>query len=136
MTSLNVPIPEEMEPYRDDLEYFFVTMVRKLHVNRHKGTSKDTSLGRLMQGLDAERAEVNKALHNEGQFDVPLELADVANFAFLASRTIWHMTRQEYDETRMAMKTPRSSSVACGTCGEVIINHDQCGCNRGGNSCD
>lgn len=100
MTSLHVPIPAEMEPYRDDLEYFFATMVRKLHVNRHRGVSNDAPLLGLIQGLEGEVREVKKALDEESQFDTPLELADVANFAFLMSRTIWHMTRVDYDKNR------------------------------------
>lgn len=111
MTSLHVPIPPEMEAYRDDLEYFFVTMVRKLHVNRHKGVSNDTPIAVLMRGIEVETREVLKALDHESQFDAPLELADVANFAFLASRSIWHMTRAQFEANRKQINSERMRHV-------------------------
>lgn len=101
---LRVPLPEELEPFRADLEYFFSTMVRKLHVNRHKGTSKELHIGALVQAIRAETDELDKAIKNEGQFDAPLEACDVANFAFLTSMTIWHMTRAEFEKMRNAGK--------------------------------
>lgn len=90
-----VPLPPEMEPFRDDLSYFFQSMVRKLHANRHKGTSKQINLDLLHSGLMAEIVELETA---KGQFDATLEAADVANYAFLIAITIWNMTRAEWEE--------------------------------------
>ena len=100
MAHLTIPLPEGMEPYKDDLEYFVSTMVRKLHVNRHKGTSKELDVRGLMAGLNDEMLELAQAIRSEGQFDVPIEAADVANFAFLVSIAVWHMTRQNFEDLK------------------------------------
>ena len=59
---LRVPLPEELEPFRADLEYFFSTMVRKLHVNRHKGTSKILDVDSLVKAIRSETDELEKAI--------------------------------------------------------------------------
>lgn len=105
---LIIPLPIEMEPYRADLGYFFQTMVRKLHVNRHKGTSNTLSLDALFEGLQGEIAELEVAVAREGQFDAPLEAADVANFGFLIAQTIWHMTREQWEQGQTLSKKPSS----------------------------
>lgn len=115
---LLIPLPVEMEPYRADLGYFFQTMVRKLHVNRHKGTSNTLSLEMLFAGLQGEIAELEVAVAKEGQFDAPLEAADVANFAFLIAQTIWHMTREQWEEGQGVREKSRSLNSAgeCKSC--------------------
>jgi hypothetical protein len=100
MNSLNVPLPPELENYRDDLEYFVATMVRKLFTNRHKGDAKSLNPRMMLARAVTETDEALEALANKGQFELATECADVANFAFLAARGAWHMTRQEYEEIR------------------------------------
>lgn len=97
---LSVYLPEEMEPYRGDLEYFFNTMIRKLNANRHKGTSRHLDLNDQINKMRKEVDEVESALKNESQFDPPIEAADVANHAFLFAACVWHMTREQFEEQR------------------------------------
>jgi hypothetical protein len=100
MSELTVYLPPEMEPYKGDLEFFVATMVRKLHVNRHKGTGSDLHPGRMLVLLEEELDEAVKARHQSGQFEFGVECIDIANFAFLAARGAWQMTREEYDQSR------------------------------------
>lgn len=97
MTELKIHLPSEMEPYRADLEFFFATMVRKLYTNRHKGTSERLNPKDMLRGVGEERIEAQQAL-KLGQFDFGVECADIANFAFLAARGAWEMTREEFDK--------------------------------------
>lgn len=100
MPRISIDIPEEMVPYAGDLEYFMATMVRKLHTNRHKGTSANLHLGRMMVLCELEIEEAIKARQTQGQFEFGVECADIANFAFLAARSGWNMTREEYEKYR------------------------------------
>lgn len=100
MGEITVKITAELEPFRDDLEYFFNTMVRKLHTNRHKGTDKSFAIGEMRKGAYKELEEVEKALAMGAQFEVTIECADVANFAFLLSRGVWGMSRAQFDDWR------------------------------------
>lgn len=100
MAELRIPIPPEMEPYRDDLEYFVATMVRKLHTNRHKGVGTDLNPGTMLNAANAEMGEAWDALEEESQFEFGVECVDIANFAFLAARSAWDMTRKEYEALR------------------------------------
>lgn len=140
---LQIPLPTEMAPYKADLEYFFQTMVRKLHVNRHKGTSKELSVSTLMVGIQRELRELEQAIDKEGQFDAPLEAADIANFSFLIASTIWHMTREDFEKTRKDMLNRKIDNpkepwkdvtipivthhVHCTRCDRPYIN-GSCGC--------
>ena len=96
MSDLRVPLPPELEPFRHDLEYFMSTMVRKLHTNRHKGSGRDYSPSEMLAGAFRELEEVEKARNEQGQFEVAIECADVANFMFLMARGVWNMTRDEF----------------------------------------
>lgn len=100
MVMLHVPLPPEMEPYKDDLEFFVQTMIRKLHSNRHKGVTKDLNVSALIGGIKRELVELEQAIDNEGQFDAPLEAADIANYSFLIAIAIWHMTRKDFEDLR------------------------------------
>jgi len=100
MTNIQVHIPEALAPYAADLQYFFSTMVMKLHVNRHKGTSKSFDVPKLVAMMKQEIEEMRKAFAEEGQFDVPLEAVDIANFAFLVACTTWNMTREDFEQVR------------------------------------
>lgn len=98
MAKIEVDIPDEIAAYAPDLRYFFETMVRKLHVNRHKGTSKELHLPTMHNYLQREVRELQEALRGPSQFEPTVEAADVANMAFLISSATWHMTRKEFDE--------------------------------------
>jgi len=100
MPELRVYLPAEMEPYRGDLEFFVATMVRKLHTNRHKSVGTDLHPGRMLVLAEKELEEAVEAWLNQGQFELGVECADLANLAFLAARGAWHMTRQEFEEGR------------------------------------
>ena len=102
MADLVVHIPPEMEPYRADLQFFVSTMVRKLHVNRHKGVTVDLDIGRMLDGVIRETKETQDALGNADQFQFGVECADVANFAFLAACAAWAKDRRTYNEERNA----------------------------------
>jgi len=97
---LTVPLTPELEPFRDDLEYFMRTMVRKLHINRHKKFAEDKSIKTLMNGLTGELLELDEAIKTESQFEAALEAVDVSNMAFLVALKAWQMTKTEYEETQ------------------------------------
>ena len=100
MSVLKIHLPPEMEEYKADLEYFVATMVRKLHTNRHKGTSLDLCPSKMLDLSTVEIFEAREALKQSGQFEFSVECADVANFAFLAARGCWNMTREQYDKEK------------------------------------
>lgn len=93
---LSVHLPEELQPYKDDLEFFVSLMVRKLHTNRHKGTGVDLSPVKMLQAATHEIAEAHEAIAHKGQFEAATECADVANFAFLCAMASLGMTREEF----------------------------------------
>lgn len=96
---LSVYLPEELQPYKDDLEFFVSLMVRKLHTNRHKGTGVDLNPVHMLQAAEHEIVESYEAIRDKGQFEAATECADVANFAFLAAMASLQMTRQDFKET-------------------------------------
>lgn len=97
MQRLSVYLPEELRPYKEDLEFFVSLMVRKLHTNRHKGTGMDNLHPvKLLQAATHEIAEAHEAVAHKGQFEAAVECADVANFAFLAAMTSLQMTREQF----------------------------------------
>lgn len=102
MAEFKVYVPDEIKDYAPDLEYFVSTMVRKLHTNRHKGTSSDLDPNFMLTLAQKEHEEAEKALDNEGQFEFGVECVDAANMYFLAARGAWQMTRKEYEELRDA----------------------------------
>lgn len=100
MANIEIHLPEEIKDYAPDLHFFFSTMVRKLHTNRHKGTNhKDTPDVMVAEGL-REIEEVWRAMSKEGQFETAVECVDVSNFMFLAARACWNMTRQQFEDLR------------------------------------
>lgn len=101
MARININVPPEMEEYEDDLRFFFEVMIRKLFTNRHKGFSKELNLNEMLRGCLGEIDEMAEAIRKEGQFEVAVEAADAANFAFLMALTTMHMTRQEFEESRI-----------------------------------
>lgn len=107
MPDITISIPEEMGDYSNDLRYFFDTMVRKLFTNRHKGFSKDFDINGLIGGARKELNEVEQALDGQGQFEVAVEAADVANFAFLIGLAALTMTREDFDLSRKRLNSER-----------------------------
>ena len=93
---LSVYLPEELQPYKEDLEFFISLMVRKLHTNRHKGTGVDLNPVHMLQAAEGEINESYEAIREKGQFEAATECADVANFAFLAAMASLQMTRQDF----------------------------------------
>tara|TARA_B100001179_G_scaffold211761_1_gene179264 strand:- start:1207 stop:1542 length:336 start_codon:yes stop_codon:yes gene_type:complete len=104
--NLSINIPDEMAPYADDIEFFVTLMVRKLHTNRHKGTGKQLNLKSMAHFARGELAEVEQALAEQGQFEVAVECADVANFAFLMARSALNMTREEFVQSKSVKALP------------------------------
>lgn len=98
MGDLRVPLTPELEPFRDDLAYFMQTMVRKLHINRHKGFAEGMSVASLISSLEHEVLELKSALKDESQFETALEAVDVSNMAFLIALKVWQMTKTEYKD--------------------------------------
>lgn len=105
---LEIYLPDEMEPYKEDMEFFVSLMVRKLHTNRHKGTAKSFDLDMLMEMAEQEMIEVQNAMKNEGQFETAVECADVANFMFLVAMGSLQMTRQDFKDGTWGTKNVNS----------------------------
>jgi len=93
---LSVYLPEELQPYKEDLEFFVSLMVRKLHTNRHKGVRVDLNPVFMLGAAEREIAEGREAIRDKGQFEAATECADVANFAFLAAMASLGMTREDF----------------------------------------
>lgn len=93
---LSVYLPEELRPYKEDLEFFVSLMVRKLHTNRHKGTGIDLNPVEMLKAASNEIAEAHEAIEFKGQFEAAVECADVANFVFLAASASLGMTRRDF----------------------------------------
>ena len=95
---IKVFVPPEMAPYAQDLEYFVSTMVRKLHTNRHKGTTADPNPLKTLELVLGELEEAERAIRQEGQFEAVVECVDIANYAFLAAVSLLGMTREQFDK--------------------------------------
>ena len=97
MGQIVIDIKDDLEPYAEDLQYFFQTMALKLYTNRHKGFDKDHDLDRLIHGIKLEFEELKAAIRDHGQFEAAIEAVDVANMAFLVAIMCWHMERPIFD---------------------------------------
>lgn len=97
---MHVQIPDEIKEYEPDLRFFFDTMVKKLHVNRHKGFCKGKRIDEMIDALEREVAEVKEALSTGSQFEAFVESADIANQAWLLGLTVIRMTRNAFDATK------------------------------------
>jgi hypothetical protein len=84
-TNIIVQVPDSLRKYHRFLQDFFDKMVYKLHKNAHKETPAKESLQKIMDLLIEEIIEfenqIAKDKFNENSL---IELADQANFAFLA----------------------------------------------------
>lgn len=103
---LEITIPDEMEPFAEELEFFISLMARKLHVNRHKGFAT-VPLQNSFRMLTDEVNELRVAMLDESQFNVMLEASDVANFAFLIHLRAATLDKEAYrrDQTTLASGT-------------------------------
>lgn len=97
----------EIDGFEHDFHFFIDLMVRKLHLNRHKGFVKGKTLQDLTERHFNEVQELRDALQSESQFDVALEAADCSNFAFLTALACLHLDKLEYTKEQLALKTDR-----------------------------
>jgi hypothetical protein len=97
---MNVYIPQELREYEDDLHFFFDLMIRKLHLNRHKGFVDDKTIQLFFSRLQDEMAELKSAIDSEAQFDVALECTDLSNIAFLLALCCLHQTKDQFNKER------------------------------------
>jgi hypothetical protein len=87
----------EIEGLEDSLHLFVDLMIRKLHLNRHKGFLEGKTIGGMLEGLHRELAEEEKALMNEAQFDIMLEAVDCANMHFLLAFMCLSMSKDTFN---------------------------------------
>ena len=97
---MDIYLPEEIKHYEPELRILFDLMVRKLHVNRHKGFADQDSIPDLRQYIYSELRELNRALDGESQFDVALEAVDVANCSILLAMRILRLDKQTFEQER------------------------------------
>ena len=101
---MKVHIPEDIREYEPELRFFFDTMIRKLHINKHKGFAADNNPERIVKRINEEMAELRDALNNESQFEVFLEAVDVANFAWLLGVVVFRMDRDKFQTEQQRNK--------------------------------
>lgn len=97
---MEIYLPKEIEHYEPEIKFFMDLMIRKLHINRHKGYGTNVTISELCSMLDDEIVELRDALCNESQFNVALEAVDVANFGFLIALVAMRQTREEFNRGR------------------------------------
>ena len=84
-TSILIQIPDTLREYRPYLHEFMKLMVMKLHKNAHKQTPTVETLPTIMDLLREEIKEFEDQINiNKFDFNSLVELADQANFSFLA----------------------------------------------------
>src|SRR6478735_6442061 len=80
-----VHVPDSLVEYTDMLADFFESMLHKLDVNSHKKTPTTKDIPEIIQNLREEVIEFEEQLAlNKFDENTLIELADAANFAFLA----------------------------------------------------
>ncbi len=112
---MDIHLPTEIEQFGPDLKFFLDMMVRKLHVNRHKGFIEGKTISLLANELQDEMSELMEALEEKSQFDVALECVDVSNQAFLLALACLHKSKDEWgqkDEHTRASTTEKTSPVS------------------------
>lgn len=97
---MNVYIPPELLEYEEDLHFFFDLMIRKLHLNRHKGFVDDKTIHTFLHRLQDEMTELGNAIKHESQFSIALECCDTANIAFLLALCCLHQSKDKFNEER------------------------------------
>jgi len=80
-----VHVPESLQEYTEVLSDFFGSMMHKLDANSHKKTPTTKDIPEIIQNLREEVIEFEEQLAlNKFDENTLIELADAANFAFLA----------------------------------------------------
>lgn len=110
MAMIQVHVPDEIDEFSPNLRYFFETMVRKLHANRHKGFGRGKKFDQIMEDLGVEVEELERAIAKESQFDVQLEAVDVANFGFLVALRAYGLNKQQFNEEQQAKRPTKLSN--------------------------
>jgi len=84
-TNILIQVPNSLSAYHTFLLDFFNTMIYKLDKNSHKDTPTKENLQGIMDLLLGEIVEFEQQVHQDKFNENSLtELADQANFAFLA----------------------------------------------------
>lgn len=105
MVEIKIMVPDEIAHHAPDLQWFVETMVRKLHINRHKD-NQDFDLPKAFKGLNGEVFELRDAIRSEGQFEAALEAVDVANMAWLICRKCLHETKANWQKFQASIPQP------------------------------
>lgn len=101
-----VEIPEELAGLQGDLQWFVGVMVEKLYQNRHKATTQSTEPSTFLLKLQAELLEVHEQwLADPCHPNMTRELADAANFAFLAHCAI-EAWKARHRQSALNLPTP------------------------------
>jgi NTP pyrophosphatase (non-canonical NTP hydrolase) len=80
---LVIPIPPEVEPYRDDIRRFVHAMIYKLKVHHRKGRWEEKTMAEYLPLLDGERDELVEAVKGGNLLEILTEAADCANMALI-----------------------------------------------------
>jgi len=84
-TNLLIQVPDSLRSYHAFLNSFFMKMIVKLDINSYKETPTKANLHEIMDLLVDEVVEFEAQIFKD-RLDLNsfMELADIANFAFLA----------------------------------------------------
>jgi len=108
---MEIHLPDEIKHYEPELRFVLDLMVRKLHVNRHKGLVENYSVASIASAILAENRELDHEVLEGSQFAAAVEAADLANCGVLMAIKLLRMTRPEFDQIgaarRDAMKENR-----------------------------
>lgn len=86
---LTLHIPESLAQYNVDLYRFFTAMLVKLDKNSHKRTPEVEDVPRIIERMQVEVGEFEEQFAIDAlDMNTLFELADVANYAFLANVAI------------------------------------------------
>jgi len=84
-TNIIVQVPDSLRSYHSFLQDFFIKMIIKLDKNSWKETPTKANLHEIMDLLVDEVVEFESQIHKDRlDLNTFMELADIANFAFLA----------------------------------------------------
>jgi len=73
------------QPWERDLKVHIDAMKYKLKKNAHKGKWENLDLGKALERLREEVAELEAAIAEGNEIEIVLEAADVSNFAMMVS---------------------------------------------------
>ena len=81
--SIEVQIPETVEPYAEDIRRFVDAMVYKLALKANKGRWEDLPIAKAYELMIGETEELRDAIGDGNLIEILLEAADTANFALI-----------------------------------------------------